>query len=257
MTVNYSTANGSARSGLDYVAKSGTLTFAPNQTSKTISVNILDDNLTEGIENFFVNLSNPSSNATIADSQGIVRIVELLIDPDPDCREVFICPIAIDFDSTIQTINFAPEETSKTITLPITNDNLVELDENFILSLTDANNAEIGTQNTAVVTILDNETSDESGETILPLVLPDGVDFDQSQGVGTIEDNDNYQSAFIPASNSSNFLSESDNIAKINTNFDYDHFQPIENSSGTSLELSPNDTNNINIYSPYLLSDNL
>ena len=74
VTVNYSTADDSATSGSDYVGKSGTLTFSPNQTSQTITVNLSDDNLVENSESFFVNLSNPSVNATLADDQGIVTI---------------------------------------------------------------------------------------------------------------------------------------------------------------------------------------
>ncbi len=38
VTLNYATANGTATAGSDYVAGSGTLTFAPGETSKTIHV---------------------------------------------------------------------------------------------------------------------------------------------------------------------------------------------------------------------------
>src|SRR5262249_54430741 len=45
--------------GVDYIAKSGTLTFAPGVTTQTISVTIKSDTLTELDETFFINLSNP------------------------------------------------------------------------------------------------------------------------------------------------------------------------------------------------------
>jgi hypothetical protein len=42
-TVDYSTADGTAVAGRDYVATSGTLTFAPAETVKTILIPTLDD----------------------------------------------------------------------------------------------------------------------------------------------------------------------------------------------------------------------
>lgn len=74
-SVNYSTANGSAASGSDFNASSGTLSFAPGETSKTISVSTIDDDLYENDESVLVNLSSPSGGATIASSQGSGVIV--------------------------------------------------------------------------------------------------------------------------------------------------------------------------------------
>ena len=73
-TVNYSTANGTAIAGSDYVATSGVLTFAPLETTKTIAVQILGDNLNEPNENFTVNFSN-AVNASINNSQVTVTII--------------------------------------------------------------------------------------------------------------------------------------------------------------------------------------
>ena len=69
VTVNFSTADGTATAGTDYVASSGTLTFNPGETTKTITVLVNGDTVNEADETFFVNLSNPF-NATIADGQG-------------------------------------------------------------------------------------------------------------------------------------------------------------------------------------------
>ena len=44
VTVNFGTANGTALAGSDYGANSGTLTFAAGETSKTITVSIVNDN---------------------------------------------------------------------------------------------------------------------------------------------------------------------------------------------------------------------
>ena len=58
VTVQYSTADGRAKAGIDYVAVSGSLSFAPGETTKTIAVPIIGDTDIEGNDNFFVNLSN-------------------------------------------------------------------------------------------------------------------------------------------------------------------------------------------------------
>ena len=66
-TVAYATSDGTATAGSDYTAKSGTLTFAPLETSKTVSVSVLDDAHDEGSENMTLTLSNPSG-AKLGDS---------------------------------------------------------------------------------------------------------------------------------------------------------------------------------------------
>jgi len=55
------------------VAKSGSVTFAPGETTKTISIAILGDNLVEADETFLVRLSGPL-NATLSDWEGIGTI---------------------------------------------------------------------------------------------------------------------------------------------------------------------------------------
>jgi chitinase len=69
VTVAYATANGTALSGSDYTAKSGTLTFALGETSKSVTVAVAGDGLVEGDETFLFNLASPT-NATLADAQG-------------------------------------------------------------------------------------------------------------------------------------------------------------------------------------------
>ena len=68
-TVDYATADGSAKAGVDYVAASGTLTFGPLVTSRTVSVAVLDDSEDEGSETMTLTLSNPSENVRIADGE--------------------------------------------------------------------------------------------------------------------------------------------------------------------------------------------
>src|SRR5205085_350627 len=75
VTVAYTTADGSATAGSDYLAASGTLTIPAGQTSGTITVLVNGDRLAEPTETFVVNLSAPT-NATIADGQGIGTILD-------------------------------------------------------------------------------------------------------------------------------------------------------------------------------------
>lgn len=67
--VSYATANNSAGSG-DYTAKSGVLSFAPSDATKSVTVQTTEDSIYESPEKLFLNLSNPSGGATIADNQG-------------------------------------------------------------------------------------------------------------------------------------------------------------------------------------------
>jgi probable HAF family extracellular repeat protein len=74
VTVAYTTVDGTAVAGSDYVATSGTLTFAPGQTSRTIAVPVLGDRDPEAyVETFHVVLSNPA-NAILADARGYGNI---------------------------------------------------------------------------------------------------------------------------------------------------------------------------------------
>ena len=75
VSVNYATSNGTATSGADYTAVSGTLNFAPGVTTRTITVPILDDTTFENSENFSVLLSG-AVNASIADATGIGTILD-------------------------------------------------------------------------------------------------------------------------------------------------------------------------------------
>ncbi|GGF69232.1 hypothetical protein GCM10007301_31150 [Azorhizobium oxalatiphilum] len=74
VSVNYATANGTAIAGSDYTARTGTVTFAPGETSKTITVQVTGDSTVEANETFTLNLSAPSG-ATIADGQATATIL--------------------------------------------------------------------------------------------------------------------------------------------------------------------------------------
>src|SRR5262249_49931708 len=75
ITVSYATADGSAAAGTNYPAASGTVLFAPGETSKTILVPTLDDGTADPTRAFTVSLSSPV-NATLGHSQGIGTILD-------------------------------------------------------------------------------------------------------------------------------------------------------------------------------------
>ena len=79
VTVNYATADATATVGVDYEARSGTLTFSPGQREKTIMVPIKQDALDEEDETFTITLSGVS-NATIEDNEATGTIRD---DDDP------------------------------------------------------------------------------------------------------------------------------------------------------------------------------
>lgn len=57
-SVSYATEDGSAKAGSDFVAQSGTVTFAAGETTKTISIGIIGDTSVEPDETFRLRLSN-------------------------------------------------------------------------------------------------------------------------------------------------------------------------------------------------------
>jgi ELWxxDGT repeat protein len=74
ITVDYATSDGTAHAGNGYDSATGTLTFAPGETSKTIEVQVRHDSA-GGIHTFFVTLRNPGGGARLvrADAAGIIE----------------------------------------------------------------------------------------------------------------------------------------------------------------------------------------
>lgn len=87
VTVKFATANGTATAASDYTARTGTLTFAAGQTTRSINVVINGDTVIEPDETFFVNLSSPQG-ATIADNRarGLIRNDDSAVAPRADLK---------------------------------------------------------------------------------------------------------------------------------------------------------------------------
>ena len=75
VTVQYATQAGTAAANRDYITTSGTLTFAPGETSKPVTVMVVGETTKEKNETFAVVLS-AATNATIADSQAFGTIID-------------------------------------------------------------------------------------------------------------------------------------------------------------------------------------
>src|SRR5690606_16742599 len=74
VVVLFNTVDDTATAGQDYTPTSGTLTFLPGETSKSITVQVLGDTLGEANEAFLVNLTSlplpAMTHATYTDAQG-------------------------------------------------------------------------------------------------------------------------------------------------------------------------------------------
>jgi hypothetical protein len=196
--VDFTTKNGTATAGLDYQAASGTLIFADGEFSKDIQVTLIDDLVYEGDETFHVELGNVQGNAalgTVDNAQ--VTITEN--DPVPpsgvlqfsgqtyninegggvdavvtitrsngsfgDLSVEFAtkdgtAAQGLDYQPVSQLILLANGEVSKTVSITILDDLIVEPDETVSLVLSNAGGgAVLGGQKTAQLTIIDNDAS--------------------------------------------------------------------------------------------------
>jgi probable HAF family extracellular repeat protein len=190
VTVSYTTSDGTATAGSDYQATAGTLTFAPGETTKTITVGVIGDRLGEPNETFVVNLSGPT-NATLASGQGVGTILDdepRISISDVGKREgkkgqktlftftvtlsaAYDQPVTMSFQTTdgsatvrdndyvaqAGTLTFNPGETSKTITIVVNGDSKREADETFFVDLFDNSSNSLFTKRRGTGTILNDD----------------------------------------------------------------------------------------------------
>jgi hypothetical protein len=169
VTVNYSTANGSAVAGVDYQATSGTLTFAPGDTSKMIAVAVTGDRVGGSDRSFFVNLHGGSANISGSQGTGTIRDDEPRIsitgvyayegnsgDTTPYVFTVNLSrkydqPVTVafatqdydavsgtDYGANSDVLTFAPGDTQKTITVQVYGNTTPQPDKNFVINLSNA-----------------------------------------------------------------------------------------------------------------------
>ena len=84
-TVDYTTVDGTALAGTDYVAATGRLAFLPgNAFPRPVSITVFDDAIDEPNEQFMLVLSNPQGGVVLGDATAVVTIVDN--DPVPRSR---------------------------------------------------------------------------------------------------------------------------------------------------------------------------
>jgi hypothetical protein len=186
VSVDFAAVDGSAKAPDDYSATSGTLTFAPGELSKRITVAVSGDTLDEPHETYSVELSN-ALGATIADSRGAGTILdndpEVSISVDDVTRAEANGPatfnvslskasgkvvtvayatadgsavVGNDYGTRSGTLVFLAGDTSKSVAVPLVDDDVVESNETFSVALSSAVNASLADA-VGVGTIVDDD----------------------------------------------------------------------------------------------------
>jgi probable HAF family extracellular repeat protein len=75
VTMSFATVNGTAKKGEDYTARTGTLTFAAFETTKSITIEVKGDTKKESNETFYLDLAGLSTNAKFTKQRGIGTIL--------------------------------------------------------------------------------------------------------------------------------------------------------------------------------------
>src|ERR1043166_5705374 len=193
VSVDDATFDGAAVSFADYFPVSGTLFFAPGQTFQTFLVPILNDTLAEGNETIRLFLTNAVGNAVLgAPPAATLTIVDddftagsigfslpdffvskqaggalITVNRTPGSSgsasvQFFTTDITgtngIDYISTNGVLVFGDGELTKTFTVPIIDDKLLEPEETILLTLANSVGAALS-QSNAVLTILAEDTS--------------------------------------------------------------------------------------------------
>lgn len=196
VTVAYGTADGTAHAGADYAALTGTLTFAPGETSKMVHVAVNGDVVVEGDETLTLTLSAPTG-ATIGDGSATGTITNDDVAPPLPTLSVgditfaegsegapgqgmFLITLSAasatavtvnfatadgtahagsDYVATNGSITFAPGETSKMVHVSAIGDGAVEPNKTFSLVLTSPTGATIA-DGTAGGTITNDDSAD-------------------------------------------------------------------------------------------------
>ncbi len=216
VTVDYSINNGTAIEGEDFIAiSSGTLTFEDGEIIKELIVEIIDDTLAETNETISIAIGN-STGATLGLSRTAIVTIQ---DNDTteestlaysqaeyifseDGGEAIITVVrtgdsndtvsveystkdsyakaGLDYSSVSGSLTFAPGETSKTIAIPVLDDELLELDEALTLTLENPQGIELGVNKTASLVI---EEDQENTFNFRREVLVSGLELGDTVGI--------------------------------------------------------------------------
>lgn len=195
-SVSYSTANSSAAAGSDYLAASGTLSWANGDTTpRTVRITVYNDTLAEAGETLQLRLSGasgavlgspsiatvtindddaPSVNGTLAFTSGSASVNEAAgtatVSVSRSLGSVGAVSVSYassngtaaagsDYTATSGTLSWAAGDiASKSFTVPIGNDSSVESTETIVLSLSSpTGGAVLGTTRSQTLSIVDND----------------------------------------------------------------------------------------------------
>jgi uncharacterized repeat protein (TIGR01451 family) len=194
VSVSYTSMNGNASAFSDYTPVGGTITFGPGDvTPRILNVPILQDQLNEGTEFFTFALINPTGGLTLGtpssapvyildDDQGhLVFLSQKAYSVGEGAGNISITVMRAggtagnvsvhfatsdgtatagsDYTAVSTTVVFGPNETAKTVVVPILQDTLAEGDEFFTVILSNPQGGpKLGVPASAPVTIVDDET---------------------------------------------------------------------------------------------------
>ncbi len=190
-TVEVVSVPGTGQAGADYSLVTATLDFAADETSKTISVPILNDALRESDENFQLKLINPSANVTLGSKSTVeIRItdndtgfeftapqlsategqpsIDLTVRRGVDLGSALTVDYATsdgtaktgaDYTVVAGTLVFAADELEKKITITVLDDAVAEDDKTFQITLKNPGaGSSLGRQSTANIALVDNDS---------------------------------------------------------------------------------------------------
>ncbi|VTR96211.1 na-ca exchanger integrin-beta4 : Na-Ca exchanger/integrin-beta4 OS=Trichodesmium erythraeum (strain IMS101) GN=Tery_1772 PE=4 SV=1: Calx-beta: Calx-beta: Calx-beta: Calx-beta: Calx-beta: Calx-beta: PKD: PKD: HemolysinCabind: HemolysinCabind [Gemmata massiliana] len=189
VTLGYATADGTAAAGTDYAPASGTVTFAPGELVKTVTVAVTGDTAAETDETFFLDLSGDA--ADIGDGRGQATIINDDVRPTIGVNSVSVtegdsgtktltftltlsapsseavrvgytttagtAAAGADLTAATGTVEFAPGQTSATVAVTVRGETDLEGDETFFLDLSNAVNGSIAGTGRGTGTILNDD----------------------------------------------------------------------------------------------------
>ena len=193
VTVDYTTADGSAVAGSDYTSRTGTLSFSPAVTTLTVSVSLTTDSLDEVDETLSLNLSLPAggSPATIADAQGLGTITDddgpTISVNDVTLTEGNAGTTAAVFTVTLTAASVQPV----TVRATTTNDTALAPGDFTALAANASVTIPIGSTTGMLSVLVVGDLTDEADERFrVTLSAPQGGALSDNIGLGTIVDDD-------------------------------------------------------------------
>lgn len=191
-TVDYATSDVTANAGSDYTSTSGTLSFLPGQTSKSLTVPLLNDTLNEADETFTLTLSNATVALTDSSATGTI------FDDDPEPTVAIADASAPEADGLVSFTISISSVSGQEVDVDYATTDATALAGSDYTSTTGTAIIPAGSTSTQVDVPVTNDTTYEGDETFtLDLSAPFNASIADAQGVGTITNDDSLPSASV------------------------------------------------------------